>query len=81
MSAIHDQWRQATEGKRTLRREVLARDRERPDHYVALAFFDSYESAMRNSRLPETEAAAEQFQKLSEDPMTFSNLEVIEDQS
>lgn len=80
VSAMHDHWRQATEGKRTLRREILARDHERPGRYVALAFFDSYESAMQNSQLPETEAAAELFQKLSDEPMTFRNLEVIDDQ-
>lgn len=78
---IHDQWRQATEGKRTLRREVLARDRDNPGNYVVLAYFDSYESAMQNSLLPQTQDAAEQFQKLSEEPVGFRNLEVLEDQA
>ena len=58
---IHDQWRRATEGKRTLRREILARDRDNPGSYVVLAYFDSYESAAQNSQLPETQHAAEQF--------------------
>jgi quinol monooxygenase YgiN len=78
---IHNQWRQSTEGKRTLRREVLARDRDNPGSYVVLAYFDSHESAMQNSQLPETQHAAEQFQKLSKEPMGFRNLEVLEDQA
>ncbi|HEX9064109.1 MAG TPA: hypothetical protein VF843_03325 [Streptosporangiaceae bacterium] len=78
---LDDQWRQATEGKRTLRHEVLARDREHPGRYAVLAYFDSYEEAMRNSELPETRAAAQDFQRLSEEPMTFWNLEVLEDRA
>jgi len=53
---INEQWRQATEGKRTARRELLARDRSDPSRYFAIAFFDSNESAMENSSLPETRA-------------------------
>jgi hypothetical protein len=48
---INEQWRQATEGKRTVRRELLARDRSDPSRYFAIAFFDSNESAMENSSL------------------------------
>ena len=48
---INDQWRQATEGKRTVHRELLARDRSDPSRYFAIAFFDSNESAMENSSL------------------------------
>jgi quinol monooxygenase YgiN len=78
---LNDEWRDATEGKRTLRREVIARDHENPGNYVVLAYFDSYESAMQNSQLPETEAAAEQFRELSDEPMTFRNLDIIEDRA
>lgn len=65
---IDEEWRRATEGKRTARREVVARDRSDPSRYFALVFFDSYESAMENSDLPETRAAAEQYMKLSGAP-------------
>jgi len=41
---------------RTVRRELLARDHSDPGRYFAIAFFDSYESAMENSDLPETRA-------------------------
>ncbi len=78
---LNDDWRHATEGKRTLRREVIARDSDNPGNYVVLAYFDSYESAMQNSHLPETEAAAKQFQQLSDEPIGFRNLEIIEDRA
>ena len=51
---LEREWEKATEGKRTLRRSIIGRDRNDPDHYLVLAFFDSYESAMTNSNLPET---------------------------
>jgi hypothetical protein len=50
---INKRWRQATEGTRTVRRELLARDHSDPSRHYAIAFFDSYESAMENSDLPE----------------------------
>ena len=31
------QWRAATEGKRTLRREIVARDRNNPNRYIVFA--------------------------------------------
>ena len=74
-------WRQATKGKRTARREVLARDRSDPGRFFTIVFFDSYESAMQNSALPETQAAAEQYRKLSDGPPVFHDLDVIEDQA
>ncbi len=48
----------STAGKRTSVGAQLFADRDRPGHYVALDWFDSYESAMVNSRLPETDAFA-----------------------
>ena len=76
---VDEQWRGATEGKRTARREIITRDRSDPDRYFVLVFFDSYESAMENSSLPETQAAAEQFAKLSAGPPVFYDLDVLED--
>ena len=78
LQKANDEWRAATEGKRTLRREIVARDRNDPSHYVVLAFFDSYESAMENSALPETQASAEQFGALTEN-MVFVDLDVIDE--
>ena len=76
---IDEQWRRATEGKRTVRRELLARDHSDPNRYFAVVFFDSYESAMENSSLPETKAAAEEYMKVSDGPPTFYDLDILDD--
>jgi hypothetical protein len=76
---IDEEWRRATEGRRTVRRELLARDRSDPDRYFAVVFFDSYESAMANSSLPETKASAEQYMKVSDGPPVFHDLDILED--
>ena len=68
-------------GKRTLRRSILARDREHPDRYFVLAFFDSYESAMENSDLPETANFGAKQAQVLDQPMRFTNLDIIEDKT
>ena len=78
---VNDEWWRATEGKRTVRRELLARDRSDPHRCFAMVFFDSYESAMENSDLPETQAAAEQHAKMSDLPPVFFDLDIIEDRA
>jgi len=77
----HDQeWEQATEGKRTLRRAVVGRDRNDPERHVIIAFFDDYESAMQNSNLPETQEFATKQSALAE-TVQFIDLDVIDDRS
>ena len=73
-----EEWEAATEGRRTVRRQIVGRDRNDPSHHVIIVFFDSYESAMVNSELPETQASAEQFAALA-DEVTFLDLDVIEE--
>ncbi len=68
-----------TEGRRTVRRSVLCQDRNDPTHYLNLVFFDSYESAMQNSNMPETAELASKLGALSEGADTFYDLDVIED--
>lgn len=67
-----------TEGVCTASAGTLAQDRERPDTYVNIVEFDSYESAMENSRLPQTAAMAEKMQGLCDGPMVFRNLDVVQ---
>jgi hypothetical protein len=74
-------WRRASEGKRTVRREILAADRNQPGRYYVIVFFDSYESAMENSKLPETQAAAEKYMALADVPPVFYDLDVLEDRA
>jgi hypothetical protein len=78
---IDERWWRATDGKRTVRRELVAQDRNDPSRYFALVFFDSYESAMENSKLPETMAAAEQYAKVSDGPPVFYDLDILEDRA
>jgi hypothetical protein len=79
--ALEEEWRRRTEGKRTLRRSIVTRDRKDPSRHLILAFFDSYESAMVNSNLPETAEFGAKQAALLDAPMTFIDLDVIEDRS
>lgn len=79
MEAVGDEWEQATEGKRTVRRRVLCRDRDVPDRYFNVVFFDSHEEAAANSALPETDALSKKLFDLADGPPTFYNLDVMDD--
>ena len=70
-------WMAATEGRRSASRSVLTKDRERPDTYVQVVEFPSYEEAMANSALPETTAFAENLSALCVSGPTFRNLDVV----
>jgi quinol monooxygenase YgiN len=80
-SKLGDEWEAATEGERTTQRAVIARDRNNPDRYFNIVFFDSYESAMTNSNLPATAAFAEKLQTKVKGEPTFHDLDVVEDRS
>ena len=54
----------------------LPQDRERPNTYLQLVEFSSYEDAMANSDLPETASFAEHLSQLCDGPMLFRNLDV-----
>jgi hypothetical protein len=75
---LHDEWFAATEGRRTLLREALYADRSAPNRYVSINEFDSYESAMVNSGLPETSALAEEAGRLCDEEPTFTDLELVD---
>ena len=78
---LAERWRQATEGRRTLRREIVARDRANPNRYLMLAFFDSYESAMENSALPETQELSTHFSDFVDAPVGFTDLDIVSDRT
>jgi hypothetical protein len=78
---LEEEWRAETEGKRTLRRSIVAQDRTDPERHLIFAFFDSYEAAMENSNLPETSEFSKKQAVLLDGPMTFQDLDVIEDRS
>lgn len=78
MQAVAEEWEKATEGKRKMLRRVLCQDREHPGRYLNVVFFDSYEAAMQNSALPETEALSKKMTGLAEGPLTFFNLDIMD---
>ncbi|WP_208983552.1 hypothetical protein [Geodermatophilus obscurus] len=79
LEALYEKWERATEGTATLRRSILTRDRSDPHQVTVIAFFDSYEAAMQNSRLPETTALAEKAAALAEGPLAFRDLDVLDE--
>ncbi len=79
LRSLYERWEQATEGTATLRRSILTQDRNDPHQVTIIAFFDSYEAAMRNSELPETTALAEKAAALAEGPLAFRDLDVLDE--
>ena len=76
MQKLSDEWRAATEGKRSVGRVTVCADRDRPGTYLTIAEFPSYEDAMKNNDLPETGAFAGRMQALADGPPSFRNLDV-----
>ena len=76
VEALVKEWQTQTAGRRTAQRGTFTRDRDRPDTYVQVVEFPSYEDAMSNSNLPETAAFAERLTELCDGPMQFRNLDV-----
>jgi hypothetical protein len=79
LMALESEWRTATEGKRTLRRTIVTRDRNDPKRHLVFAFFDDYDSAMVNSNLPETGEFGQKQQAILDAPMTFTDLDIVDD--
>jgi quinol monooxygenase YgiN len=75
---LDDEWEAATEGKRTATRALITKDRDRPDTYLIIVEFPSYEAAQANNALPETGAFAEKISALA-DSQTFLNLDVMDE--
>jgi hypothetical protein len=76
VEALVGEWRIATAGRRTAQRATFAEDRDRPNTYVEIVEFPSFEDAMANSELPETASFAERLGRLCDGPIVFRNLEV-----
>jgi len=74
---LMNEWVAATEGRRTARRSLLAKDRALPDTYVQVVEFPSYETAMANSALPETAALAAKLSALCVSGPSFRNLDEV----
>lgn len=78
---VNDEWKQATEGRRTAKRLVLGKYRDQPDRVCEIVFFDSHEDAMRNNDLPETEEYAQKLRGLVDGEPQFFDLDVVDEQT
>ena len=77
---LGEEWEAAAaDAGTTARRRVSVRDRNTPDRYLDIVFFDSYEEAMQNSDNPVTQEFAGKMTELVDGPPTFLDLDVIED--
>lgn len=75
MRALNEKWRDEHPAMGPTR-IVLAADRDRPNTYLSIVEFSSFEEAMRNNDDPLTQQFAEQMQALADGPPTFRNLDV-----
>jgi hypothetical protein len=66
--------------KRKALRRVLCQDRDEPKRYFNVVFFDSYEAAMENSMMPETDSLSRKIMSFADGPPSFYNLDVVDDQ-
>ena len=81
MRKVADEWEKASEGKRKTGRRVVGQDRDEKGRHFIVVFFDSYEDAMENSSLPETDAFSKKMMSLAEGPPTFYNVDIVDDRS
>lgn len=77
---VTEEWKNATEGKRTAKRLLLGKYREDDNRVCEVVFFDSYDDAMRNNDLPETQEAAKKLKDIADGEPQFFNLDLVEDQ-
>src|SRR5512144_2338481 len=79
LMAMDREYEEAVKGKSTVKRAIVARDRNDPKKHFIIVFFDSYEDAMKNSNLPETASFAAKQQALVDGPPTFHDLDILDD--
>lgn len=77
VEAAHEEWLKATEGHRTVTREVVCENRDKPGEYWIVVEFPTYEDAMRNNDLPATAQIAQKMAALCDAPTEFLNLDVL----
>ncbi|MFC5028756.1 ester cyclase [Streptomyces sp. So13.3] len=80
MNQLMDRWVEQTKGKRTASHSVIGKDRADASHYVEIVEFPSYEEAMKNSQLPETERIFQEMVALCDGMPTFTDLDVVRDE-
>jgi steroid delta-isomerase-like uncharacterized protein len=80
LNQVLDRYIAQSQGHRTVTHSVVGRDREAENHYVDVVEFPSYEEAMKNSNLPETDRMFREMVALCDGMPTFTNLDVVRDE-
>ncbi|MEU6313179.1 ester cyclase [Streptomyces sp. NPDC047014] len=80
MNALIDRWAEQSSGRRTATHTMIGQDRAARNHYVDMVEFPSYEEAMKNSGLPETDRMFQEMVSLCEGMPSFMNLDVVRDE-
>ncbi|MFI9120378.1 ester cyclase [Streptomyces bikiniensis] len=80
MNRLMDRWAEQTKGKRTATHSILGKDRSDGDHFMEIVEFPSYDVAMRNSHLPETDRLFHEMVALCDGMPTFTDLDVVRDE-
>lgn len=80
MNRLMDSWVEQTRGKRTATHAVVGKDRSDASHFIEIVEFPSYEEAMRNSGLPETDRIFREMVALCDSMPTFTDLDVVRDE-
>ena len=80
LNRLMDRWAEQTRGTRTATHSLVGKDRSDGSHYVEIVEFPSYEDAMANSGLPETERIFQEMVALCDGMPTFTDLDVVRDE-
>ncbi|MEU4062900.1 ester cyclase [Streptomyces wedmorensis] len=80
LNQLMDSWVEATRGKRTATHSIVGRDRADSTHVVEIVEFPSYEEAMKNSHLPETDRIFREMVALCDREPSFTDLDVVRDE-
>lgn len=80
MNQLMDTWVEKTRGKRTATHSVIGKDRSDATHFIEIVEFSSFEEAMRNSNLPETDRIFQEMVALCDGLPTFTDLDVVRDE-
>jgi hypothetical protein len=79
VSALMKQWRDAEGDDAPDSVGQMCKDRDRPDTYVAIVTFDSWDDAQRNNKRPLTQEYSAKLTALSES-VEFRNLDVVQEE-
>ena len=77
LTRLEDEWRIAGRGRRTGIGDWLCADRSIPERYFSVNLFASYDAAVANGALPETDALAAKAMQLG--TATFHDCDVVQD--